>query len=47
LSDVGSFELEHVAQCCVTLNCRVGRCNLVVYDEGKHNGLYRNEIKDT
>jgi len=35
LSDVGSCELEHAAYCCVTLKCRVGRCNLVVYDTGK------------
>jgi hypothetical protein len=40
-----NWNMQHSAMW--LLKCRVGQCNLVVSGTGKHNGLYRNKIKDT
>jgi hypothetical protein len=35
--DDGSYELKHVAPCCVTLKCYLGRCITAVCDTEKNS----------
>jgi hypothetical protein len=44
MPDDGSCELEHLAQCYVTLKCCVGHHFLFVCDRGKHNGMHQIKI---